>query len=143
MEHLHDLIKAMFKDWENSEKNEKAHFRNILKEYGIVEFFTACLNQIADEKKENIVKRLDLFDIIFESYFDLEKFKSAWFECIKYMAFNAGDYPFAGATIALILKKVLARDNTKLKEFWLKTEDEDEEFFVQEVFGKLYYYTKL
>ena len=48
MEHLHDLIKAMLKDWDNGEKNEKAHFKTILKEYGMVEFLTACLNQVAD-----------------------------------------------------------------------------------------------
>jgi len=48
MEHLHDLIKAMFKDWENGEKNEKTHFKTILKDYNVVEFLTACLNQVAD-----------------------------------------------------------------------------------------------
>jgi hypothetical protein len=71
MEHLHDLIKAMFKDWDNGERNEKTHFKTILKEYNMVEFLTACLNQVADEKKEFLLKRLELFDVILESYFDL------------------------------------------------------------------------
>lgn len=126
MEHLHDLIKAMYRDWQNGEKNEKSHFKNILKEYNLVEFLTACLNQIADEKKENIRKRVQLFDVIFENHFDLEKIRTAWFECIKFMAFNAGDYPYTGSAIALVLKKILAKESTKLKEFYLKTEDEDE-----------------
>jgi hypothetical protein len=115
MEHLHDLIKAMFKDWENGEKNEKTHFKTILKDYNVVEFLTACLNQVADEKKEHVVKRLELFDVILDTYFDLDKLKNAWFECIKYMAFNSGDYPFAGAAIALVLKKILAKESTRLK----------------------------
>ena len=58
MEHLHDLIKAMFKDWDKGERNEKNHFKTILKEYNMVEFLTACLNQVADEKKEFLIKRL-------------------------------------------------------------------------------------
>jgi nucleoid-associated protein YgaU len=44
------------------------------------------------------------------------------------MAFNSGDYPFAAATLALILKKILAKESSRLKEFYLKTEDEDEEY---------------
>ncbi len=79
--------------------------------------------------------------MILESYFDLSKLKTAFFECIKHMAFNSGDYPFAAATLALILKKILAKESSRLKEFYLKTEDEDEEFFLNEVFGRLYHYT--
>ncbi len=101
------------------------------------------MNQIADDKKENVRKRVDLFDIILDTYTNLDNFKAAWFECIKFMAFNAGDFPFTGAAIALVLKKILAKESTKLKEFYMKTEDEDEEFFVNEVFGKLWHYTKL
>jgi len=56
-----------------------------------------------------------LFDVILDTYFDLDKLKNAWFECIKYMAFNSGDYPFAGAAIALVLKKILAKESTRLK----------------------------
>ena len=58
------------------------------------------------------------------------------------MAFNSGDYPFAAATIALVLKKILAKESTRLKDFYYKTEDEDEEYFLNDVFGRLYYYTK-
>jgi hypothetical protein len=130
MEHLHDLVKAMFKDWENGEKTENTHFKTILKEYKEVEFLTACLNQVADEKKEHVRKRLDLFDVILDKYFNLENIKTAWFECIKFMAFNSGDFPFAGAALAIFLNKILNKGNAKLKDFYLKTEDEDEEFFI-------------
>ncbi len=58
------------------------------------------------------------------------------------MAFNSGDYPFAAATIALVLKKILAKESTRLKDFYYKTEEQDEEWFLNEVFGRLYYYTK-
>lgn len=58
------------------------------------------------------------------------------------MAFNSGDYPFAAATIALVLKKILAKESNRLKDFYYKTEDEDEEYFVNDVFGRLYHYTK-
>jgi hypothetical protein len=39
------------------------------------------------------------------------------------MAFNSGDYPFAGAAIALVLKKIIAKGNVKAKDFFLKTGD--------------------
>jgi hypothetical protein len=39
------------------------------------------------------------------------------------MAFNSGDYPFAAATIALVLKKILAKESTRLKDFYYKTEE--------------------
>ena len=142
MEHLHDLVKAMYKDWDGGEKNEKAHFKNILKEYKEVEFLTECLNQIADDKKESVIKRVALFDVILENYFNLETLKAAWFECIKFMAFNSGDFPFSSSAIALILKKIFEKDASKLKEFFMKTEDEDEEFFIEDVYGRLYHYTK-
>lgn len=72
----------------------------------------------------------------------MEKIKSAFFDSMKYMAFNSGDYPFAAATIALILKKIIAKESTRLKDFYYKTEEEDEEWFLNEVFGRLYHYTK-
>jgi hypothetical protein len=142
MEHLHDLVKAMYEDWDEGEKNEKAHFKNILKEYNEVEFLTECLNQVADNKKEFVAKRVPLFDVILEIYFNPVNLKAAWFECIKYMSFNFGDFPFAVSAIALILKKIFDKDSSKLKEFFMKTDDEDEQFFISEVYGRLYYYTR-
>lgn len=141
MEHLHDLVKAMYKDWDGGEKNEKAHFKNILKEYKEVEFLTECLNQVADDKKEFVAKRVALFDVILESYFNVANLKAAWFECIKYMAFNSGDFPFVGSAVALILKKIFEKDSSKLKEFFMKTDDEDEQFFINDVYGRLYNYS--
>jgi hypothetical protein len=142
MEHLHDMITSMYKDWESGEKNERTHFKNILKEYKEVEFLTAALNQVSDGKKHEVRKRVDLFDIILDTYFNVENLKTAWFECIKFMAFNTGDYPFASAANALVLKKILTKASSKLKEFYLKTEDDDEAFFLNEIFGKLWHYTK-
>lgn len=78
---------------------------------------------MADEKKENVRKRVDLFDIIFDNYFNPKFIKDAWFDCIKFMAFNSGDFPFSGASIALVLKKIISKQNVKLKDFYLKTED--------------------
>lgn len=133
----------MYKDVDGGEKNERAHFKNILKEYKEVEFLTECLNQIADAKKELVVKRVALFDVILESYSNPDTLKAAWFDSIKFMAFNSGDFPFACSAIALVLKKIFAKDQSKLKEFFMKTEDEDEQFFVEDVYGRLYHYTKI
>lgn len=108
LEHLHELIKALFKDWETDGKNEKHHIKTILKEYSEVELFTGYMKQVADEKKEVVRKRIDLFDIILDNL-NLRNFKEAWLNGIKDMAFDSGDYPFIGSAMALILKKVLER----------------------------------
>lgn len=64
---------------------------------------------MADEKKENIRKRVDLFDVILENNFNLKILQSAWIECVKFMAFNSGDFPFCSAAVALVLKKILTK----------------------------------
>jgi hypothetical protein len=42
------------------------------------------------------------------------------------MAFNSGDFPFCSAAVALVLKKILTKEKSKIKDFYYKTEDEDE-----------------
>jgi hypothetical protein len=64
---------------------------------------------LPDDKKEPVRKRVDLFDIIIDTYFNLKTWRDAWFDCIKFMAFNAGDFPFSGAAIALVLKRILSK----------------------------------
>ena len=57
------------------------------------------------------------------------------------MAFDSGDYPFVGSALALVLKKVLEKEGSnKLGDYFTTFEDEDEQCFMEEVYGRLYHY---
>lgn len=62
------------------------------------------LKQVADEKKDNVIKRVTLFPVLVEKdRFCSKEFRKAWVESIKYLAFGSGDFPFCGAALAKIL----------------------------------------
>lgn len=54
----------------------------------------------------------------------------------------SGDFPFCGAALALILQKTLEETKDKLSEYFEKFEDEDEEFFMEEIIQKYHHYSK-
>jgi hypothetical protein len=57
------------------------------------------------------------------------------------LAFGSGDFPFCGAALAKILMKLVEKDG-KLANFYEKFEDEDEEFFMEEILQKYYHYSE-
>jgi hypothetical protein len=57
--------------------------KNILRKYDLNEFYLSYLKQVADEKKELIYKRIELFTIILEGQFNEEKFNKAWLQAIQ------------------------------------------------------------
>lgn len=54
----------------------------------------------------------------------------------------SGDFPFCGAALAIILKAAIENKLGKLDEFYEKFEDEDEEFFMEEIFQKYHNYSE-
>lgn len=143
LDRLNDLVKTLFKNWESDTKTEKQQIKLILKEYTRSEFYSSYLSQLADEKKEKVRKRLLLFEVIQESYFNLKDFQESWLSTIKELAFSSSDFPFCGSALALTLCMIRDKDGLKLKDFYLKTDDEDEEWFMNEVYDKFYHYTQL
>jgi hypothetical protein len=60
------------------------------------------------------------------------------------LAIGSGDYPYCGAALAQILQLLLEKDGT-IDEMWRKYDDdteEDESYFIEEVFQKYYHYSK-
>lgn len=60
------------------------------------------------------------------------------------MAIGSGDYPYCGAALANILKMMLEKEGT-LDEMWRKYNEDDEEdelYFIEEVFQKYYHYSQ-
>ena len=54
----------------------------------------------------------------------------------------SGDFPFCGAALALILVKAIENKLGKLDDYFEKFEDEDEEFFMEEIIQKYHNYSK-
>jgi hypothetical protein len=65
---------------------------------------------VADEKKDNVIKRVALFPVILNERFNSKDFRFAWLDSIKYLAIGSGDYPFCGAALAKVLQAVLEKE---------------------------------
>ena len=74
LDQLHEKVKAVFKGWDLDTKTEKSQIKAVLKQYSDAEFYLSFLKQVADEKKDVIRKRIDLFDVLLE-HFNAKAFK--------------------------------------------------------------------
>lgn len=58
--------------------------KEILKKHNEHDFYLALLKQVADEKKENVAKRVTLLPVIMDhDRFRAQEFKHAWIAAIK------------------------------------------------------------
>ena len=143
-EKLDKKVKELFEGWEMSKGEELREIKEILRKTNERTFYFSFLKQVADEKKDNIIKRVALFPVLLNDKFIFNDFRQAWFDIIKYLAQGSGDYPFCGAALAQILQLLLEKEGT-LGDMWRsynEDEEEDEAFFIQEVFQKYYHYSK-
>jgi len=115
--------------------------KDILRKHSERHFYISFLKQVADEKKDNVIKRVALFPIILNERFHAKDFRSAWLDTIKYLAIGSGDYPYCGAALAKVLQAVLDKEG-RLEDHYEKFEDEDEEFFMEEVIQKYHHYSQ-
>lgn len=70
-------------------------------------FYISYLKQVADEKKDNVLKRIELFPVLLTEKFNFKDFRNAWFTTIKDLAYISTDFPFCGAALAKILSVVI------------------------------------
>jgi len=56
----------MFEGWEMGKNEELKEMREILKKTNETAFYISLLKQVADEKKENVAKRVTLFSVIMD-----------------------------------------------------------------------------
>lgn len=141
-EKLDKKVKELFEGWEMGKNEELREIKEILRKYNERQFYLSFLRQVADEKKDNVSKRVTLFPVILNSErFSVKDFKNAWIDAIKFLAIGSGDFPFCGAALAKVLQATLEKEG-KLDEYFQKFEDEDEEYFMEEVLQKYYHYSQ-
>ena len=74
----------MFEGWEADKKQEQRDIRDISRNYTSYQFYMSFLKQVADEKKDLVKKRVELFSVLIEGEkFSLKDFKKAWIDGIK------------------------------------------------------------
>ena len=74
----------MFEGWEMGKNEEQKEMRDISRKHSETSFYFSLLKQVADEKKENVAKRVTLFPLIMDSErFKPEAFRNAWAETVK------------------------------------------------------------
>ena len=77
-------MKELFEGWESDKKQEQRDMKDIGKNFAFFNFYLSFLKQVADEKKDLVKKRIELFTVLIErDNFNLKEFKKAWIETIK------------------------------------------------------------
>ena len=77
-----------------------------------------------------------------EKCFRVEDLRVVWPKVIQSLSLLSSDLPFCGAALAKILDMIDQKRGLRIKDFYHKFEDEDEEWFMNEVFEKFYYTTQ-
>lgn len=83
LEKLDKKVKELFEGWEMDKKEELREIKEILRKTNERTFYFSFLKQVADEKKDNIVKRVALFPVLLAERFNYNEFRNAWFDIIK------------------------------------------------------------
>jgi len=138
---LNEDMQKMLEMFQNDDKNWERLFKNDILPHSNEDIITSYLKLVAEEKKVNVVKRLDFFPNILEKCFRSEDFRVVWPKVIQALSLLSSDLPFVGAALAKILDMIDAKRGLRVKEYYHKFEDEDEEWFMNEVFEKFYHTT--
>jgi len=54
----------LFEGWEGDKKLEQKEIRDITRNYSPYQFYMSFLKQVADEKKDLVKKRVELFNVL-------------------------------------------------------------------------------
>lgn len=116
------------------------------KKYTNEDLIGAYLKFVADDKKDFIPKRMEIFDVLLEKHLRSINFKKAWDLHFANIAMLVSEFPFCAAVLAKLLITYKEKNGgCKLADYFIKfDEDEqmDEYYFMDEVFQKLYHYSQ-
>lgn len=125
------------------EEHLKSDLKKIMKSQDTSEVYSTYLRLVADAKKDFIVRRIEMFKILLNSeWFKYEDFKKGYERTVHRLAGIESDFPFLASAVAKVVAEVLNKKDLKasIEHFKIKTEDEDDEYFVQDLVDKIYLY---
>lgn len=80
-----------------------------------------------------------------EKYCTSKSFSKAWKDNFSNIAFLVSEFPYCAAVLAKFVIQNVEKNGGKLSDFFIKyneDEQEDEFYFMDEVFQKIYHYSK-
>ena len=77
-------VKEMYEGWQAGKHEETREMREILKKHHEHAFYLSLLKQLADEKKDNVAKRVTLLPFVMDyDRFKPQDFKAAWLTAVR------------------------------------------------------------
>jgi hypothetical protein len=137
----------LLKKWvENDHKVVLAELEVLCKKYSNEDLIGAYLKFVADDKKDSIPKRMEIFDTILEKYIKNLNFKKVWNLHFANIAMLVSEFPFCAAVLAKFIISFKEKyGGANLAEYFIKFDEDqqmDEYYFMDEVFQKLYHYSQ-
>lgn len=100
---LDDTMNKILKKVQEADNSWGHDLEKIAKSYEPGDILTSYLKLVAEEKKEPVLKRLEMFKIIVDKHYQAKGFRQAWENAIKSLALLSSDIPFCSAALAKIL----------------------------------------
>lgn len=126
------------------EDHLKSDLKKLMRIQDAYEAYSTLMRLIPDGKKELIIKRIELFSILLNSeLFKYEDFRKGYEKVLHRLVLIESDFPFLTSAVAKIIAEVLNKKDLKasIEDFKIKTEDEDDEYFLQDLIDRIYLYS--
>lgn len=124
---LDDRMAKLLKKWvENENKPALDEIDSLGKKYKGDELLLAYLKELANDKKEPIIRRIELFNIIFDKFLNVKIFKDTWKSAVAHVALLESEFPFSSAAFAKILIFVVEeKKGGEFKDYFIKFNEDE------------------
>jgi hypothetical protein len=113
-------MSKLLKKWvEGDTKAANSELDALDRKYKPEELMGSYLKFFADDKKDSIPKRLEVFNIILDKCFAKKSFKGAWQSSFPSVAMLSSEYPFLSAALAKVLQAANKKEGVKLADFFI------------------------
>ena len=106
-------MKIVLKNFDEDGQTWKKDLETMVGKYDLAHVYLAYLKLAAEESKEKVSKRFQLFEYFLENGFQTNKFSTAWKDGIASIAYLSSDMPFISALLAKILLSIHSKKNLR------------------------------
>ncbi len=117
MEKFDKKVKDLLETYVKEGKANNKLMNDLKKSKGEEEFWFSYFKQIADDKKEGVLKRIELLNETFKEQLSFDLFKKIWPKALEFFSLHA-DFPFAAAALGKILSLLQKEYKITIKEFF-------------------------
>lgn len=121
------MMKLLKKYVDNDTKPALDELESLSRKYKAEDLIGAYLKYVADDKKDLIPKRMEIFDIILEKHLADKCFVKAWTAAFPNIALLVSEFPFCAAVLAKLLITYHEKREVSLEEFFIKFDEDEQE----------------